>query len=250
MRRRRVFQTVAALLAAAAAGSASAVGIEESKQTFPTSTARVSPLVQRNAIGSPTKIVWRGNPSERRVALTFDDGPDPRWTPMALDVLEKHGAKATFFMLGSFVAQHPEIAKTVARAGHEIGSHGWDHQHMNVLAPEELTDSLARTHRQIVAATGVAPRLMRPPYGQFDAATAWAIARMDYAIVLWSHRMTADSPRERAEENIATATCGMIMLSHDGRGTPTSEQMQAADWMIGRMQQQGWEFVSVSELLQ
>lgn len=250
MRRRRALQTAAILLGGTAAGSAGAVGVEEFMQSHPAPPARVSPLVQGGAIGSPTKIIWRGDPTKRRVALTFDDGPDPRWTPMALDILEKHGAKGTFFMLGSLVAQHPEIAKAVAEAGHEIGSHNWDHRHMSVQPAEELADSLARTHRQIVTATGTTPRLMRPPYGQFDAATAWAIACMNYSITLWSHRMTADAPWDRAKENVATATNGMIMLSHDGRGTPTAEQMHAADWMIGQMRQQGWEFVPVSGLLQ
>lgn len=215
----------------------------------PSPTARVSPLVQAGAIHSPTQIIWRGDRKTRRVALTFDDGPDRRWTPLALEVLKKHGARATFFELGSFVAQHPALARTVTEAGHEVGNHGWDHRHMSVVPPAELAESLLRSHQQIREATGTVPRLMRPPYGQFDAATAWAIAQLGYPIVLWSHRMTADDPMARARDNIATAVGGMIMLSHDGRGTPTVAQLSATDWMIGQMQQQGWEFVTVSDLL-
>ncbi|HYU85816.1 MAG TPA: polysaccharide deacetylase family protein [Kribbellaceae bacterium] len=200
--------------------------------------------------------MWRGASTARqadspgpRAALTFDDGPDTRWTPAALDMLRKRNAKATFFMLGSFVQQHPDLAKTVIEAGHEVGNHGWDHRHMTTMSAEELADSLLRSHKVITDATGSVPALMRPPYGQFDAASAWAIARVGYSITLWSHRMTADDPWERAKQNIATATDGMIMLSHDGRGTPTEDQMKAAGWMIDEMQKQGWSFVSVSELL-
>ncbi|HVX43981.1 MAG TPA: polysaccharide deacetylase family protein [Mycobacteriales bacterium] len=247
--RRTALQIGATAIVAAGAATAATVETDTYKRHHPTSTARVSPLVTDHPIASPTSVVWRGIPGRRRVALTFDDGPDPRWTPMALRLLEKHRAKGTFFMLGDSVARHPEIAKSVAAAGHEIGSHGSDHRHMCIQRPERLERQLRDTHEQISRATGSTPRLMRPPYGQFDAATTWAIAQLDYTIALWSHRMTADRPWDRAKDCIATATDGMIMLCHDGRGTPTVDQMRAADWLVGQMTGQGWEFVTVSDLM-
>lgn len=247
--RRRALRTIGVALSSAAVGAAGAAGVEEYKTDHPSPTSRISPLVQAGAIGSPTSILWRGNTTKRRAAITFDDGPDPRWTPMALGLLERTRSKATFFMLGSSVSQHAAVARAVSNAGHEIGSHSWDHRHVTTQTAEELHEALIRTHSQILSTTGQTPRLMRPPYGQFDAATAWSVARMNYSIVLWSHRMTSDDPRNLAQNNINTAMPGMIVLSHDGRSTPSVDQMAAAEWMIRSMQASGWEFVTVSGLL-
>src|SRR6476646_7631173 len=105
--RRNSMKIVAAPLAGAATVGSVSTGIEGFRLSHPSPTERVSPLVQDGHIHSPTRIVWRGNAAKRRVALTFDDGPDPVWTPMVLALLEKHAARGTFFMLGSSVAEHP-----------------------------------------------------------------------------------------------------------------------------------------------
>lgn len=249
MPRRTLLRRALTALAAGIGGATVAAGVEAQAAEHPAPTARVSPLVRDAPISPATRILWRGDGTQRRAALTFDDGPDPRWTPLALELLSKHGARGTFFMLGEAVAERPGLAADVAAAGHEIGSHGWDHSHMTVRRADDLLASLLRTRRQIEDATGASPRLMRPPYGQFDAESAWAIARCDQTITLWSHRMTSDDPWARARENVATATPGMIVLSHDGRSTPSVAQMQAADWMVGQLSAQGWAFVPVSELL-
>jgi peptidoglycan/xylan/chitin deacetylase (PgdA/CDA1 family) len=249
MRRRRVLRDVATLVAGAAAGAVGIGGVDEYQQRHPTPIDRVSPLVQNQAICSSTPVVWRGDARQRRVALTFDDGPDPRWTPMALDLLARREARGTFFMLASAVTRYPETARAVFDAGHEIGNHGWDHRHMNLVPPQDLAELLDQSHRQIIETTGFIPRLGRPPYGQFDAATSWVFAQLGYPIVLWSHRMTADDPVARARDAIATAVNGMIVLSHDGRATPTVAQMTAADQLVKQLRQQGFEFVTVSELL-
>lgn len=249
LQRRGALKSIAALILSATGGAGAATGVAEFERSHPSPTDRVSPLVRDTPNSSFTEIRWRGECIGRDVALTFDDGPDRRWTPRVLDILAKHSVRATFFMLGSHVAQLPAIAASVVKAGHEVGSHNWDHSHMTVRTADELHTSLQRTHTQIFGATGKAPTLMRPPYGQFDGEVAWSVSRMGYSITLWSHRMTADNPWARARENIKTAVPGMIMLSHDGRSTPSVEQMEALDWMIGEMIKQNWHFTTVSKLL-
>ena len=101
------------------------------------------------------------------MALTFDDGPDPEHTPRLLEVLARHGAKATFFMVGARAARHPELVARVAAEGHEIGNHGWDHPSLPALPSAAVAGQLERT-RAVLAPHGQA--LMRPPYGHQDLA--------------------------------------------------------------------------------
>ena len=120
------------------------------------------------------------------VALTFDDGPDPGFTPRFLATLAGRGVRATFFLLGPMVQAAPRLAAEIAAAGHEIGVHGWDHRYATLRGPGALHDDLARACDTIAAATGTVPRLYRPPYGVLSASALIAAHRLGLRPVLWS----------------------------------------------------------------
>ena len=111
------------------------------------------------------------------VALTFDDGPDPRFTPRFLATLAARRVHATFFLLGPMVQAAPQLAAEIAAAGHEIGVHGWEHRYATVRGPRALHDDLARACDTIAAATGTVPWLYRPPYGVLSAGALIAARR-------------------------------------------------------------------------
>ena len=120
------------------------------------------------------------------MALTFDDGPDPRFTPRFLATLAARRVHATFFLLGPMVQAAPGLAAEIAAAGHEIGVHGWDHRYATVRGPGALHDDLARACDTIAAATGTVPRLYRPPYGVLSGGALIAARRLGLRPVLWS----------------------------------------------------------------
>jgi len=120
------------------------------------------------------------------VALTFDDGPDPLGTPAVLEALDDLGWRATFFLLGTQVRRHPDVARAVAAAGHEIAVHGDVHRNHLARTPWEIRRDLATATADIAGETGVRPRWFRPPYGVLSTGTLWAAADLDLQPVLWT----------------------------------------------------------------
>lgn len=142
-------------------------------------------LVARDPLRRLTpRLAGRGRPGG--VALTFDDGPDSLGTPAILAALDGLGWRATFFLLGTQVRRHPEVARAVADAGHEIAVHGNVHRNHLARTPGDVRRDLRTAVAEITEATGVRPRWFRPPYGVLSSGTLWAAADLDLTPVLWT----------------------------------------------------------------
>ena len=167
---------------------------------------------------------WRRHPGIERVApgghtiLTFDDGPDADSTPAVLDALDLTGARATFFVLGSQLNAHADIAHEIVRRGHEIGLHGYGHERQDLIDPAHSRDDVLRGCAAVEEAIGVRCQWYRPPFGKMSAAAAEACREVGLATVYWSawgldwENLPATRIAEVAGEQIDD---GGILLLHD-----------------------------------
>jgi peptidoglycan-N-acetylglucosamine deacetylase len=155
-----------------------------------------------------------------RIALTFDDGPDPVRTPLLLDVLAAAGVQASFFLVGEAVDRHPELARRIAEAGHDLGNHTYSHAYLPLRRSDSVLDQLARTDRAIRSATGVQPTRMRPPYGGRRLATVRACRRRGQRMVLWDINpfdWRGGSADAICAHVMAAARPGSVVLLHEAR---------------------------------
>jgi peptidoglycan/xylan/chitin deacetylase (PgdA/CDA1 family) len=163
------------------------------------------------------RLAGQGRPDH--VALTFDDGPDPAWTPAFLEVLATWQVRATFFMLGSMAVQAPGLAAEIAAAGHEVAVHGWAHQYTVLRGPRAVADDLPRASDAVAAATGAGPRFYRPPYGVLSAGALAAARRLGLTPVLWTcwgrEWTPGATPRSVWATLGANLTGGATVLLHD-----------------------------------
>jgi cellulose synthase/poly-beta-1,6-N-acetylglucosamine synthase-like glycosyltransferase/peptidoglycan/xylan/chitin deacetylase (PgdA/CDA1 family) len=194
----------------------------------------------------------------RTIALTFDDGPDPRWTPQVLDVLRRHGAHATFFVIGAHVAEHPGLVRRTVGAGNEVGSHTYTHIDMASSSPWRIRFELDLTQRALAGAAGIHSRLMRMPYSSVpdglsapEYRAAREAGREGYIVVL-TDRDTEDWRRPGADKIVQAATppkgAGAVVMLHDAGGD-RSETVRALDMLLTRLSAQGYRFTTLSEAL-
>ena len=151
--------------------------------------APLFPLVYRLLQPTFPHCLWCGNSNSKTIALTFDDGPHPQYTPQVLSVLKRYNITASFFWLGNCVNRFPEIAKTVSEQGHWIGLHGYEHDSFPLLSPIQLKQSLEKTQIAIYNACNLSPekvRDVRPPNGFFTPQTLHLFQQWNYRPVMWS----------------------------------------------------------------
>ena len=183
------------------------------------------------------------------IAMTFDDGPSATLTPKLLDLLAAHHIKATFFVIGENVAEHPEIVARAAREGHEIGNHSWSHPNFGKMADESVRRQLQQTDDAIKNATGKRPTLMRPPYGSITAREKrWIHDEFGYRIILWDvdpYDWKRPGPAVVRNRILKETQPGSIVLSHDIHpGT-----IEAMPSTFDALEAKGFKFVTVSELI-
>jgi peptidoglycan/xylan/chitin deacetylase (PgdA/CDA1 family) len=192
---------------------------------------------------------------ERAAALTFDDGPDPEVTPRLCALLEAHGARGTFFMVGRAAARWPAVVERVAAGGHAIGNHSWDHPSFRVVRGRFRRAQL-RWCREALGAHG-AP-LFRPPYGHQSLASQLDARRLGYRTVAWSV-MAEDWRDDPAEALFARVEAGLapgaIVLFHDALWTALEERHRDRGPMLAAVERLlerhagEWRFVTVPALL-
>jgi peptidoglycan/xylan/chitin deacetylase (PgdA/CDA1 family) len=197
-----------------------------------------------------TSAVRAGGSRRRDVALTFDDGPGP-WTTRILRTLERHRAPATFFVVGRQVAARPDLVRREIRDGFAVEDHTEDHANLASLTPTMQRAQIAHGAAAIVAAGAPAPRLLRPPYGAFDAATLRVLAAEHRLLVLWSVD-TRDYTRPGADRIVAAALAGAhpgaIVLLHDGGGDRRQTAAAVAP-VVRRLRRHHYHLVTVPELM-
>ena len=189
--------------------------------------------------------LYLANRDKKLVALTFDDGPDPRTTPQVLDLLKAHKAKATFFVVGQHIAGNEAIMKRALSEGSEIGNHSWSHPNMPLYPLATVGQEITSTHDEIKRATGVDTNLMRPPYGAITPAIQtsfnqrfimWSVDTLD-----WKNRNTT-SIMSQVKANLQP---GGIILMHDIHQTT----VDALPSLLDYLDQEGYEYVTVSDLI-
>ena len=191
------------------------------------------------------RLAGAGRPDH--VALTFDDGPDPRFTPRLLATLDARRVHATFFLLGPMVQAAPGLAAEIASAGHEIAVHGWEHRYATLRGPGALHDDLARACDTIAAATGAVPRLYRPPYGVLSAGALIAARRLGLRPILWSswgrEWAPGATPGSVQATLASTLAGGATVLLHDSEAAAPAGTAAAAlgalPWLLGECGRRG-----------
>ena len=186
---------------------------------------------------------------EKKIALTFDDGPHPRYTEEILSILEKYGVKATFFAIGENVTYYPETFEKIRRAGHEIGNHTFSHPHLH----QKDHGALAKEIQAAEDVLGSTPdiKLFRPPEGVCSDTVCGAASEMGYTIILWTvdtrdwSHPNPDTIVEKVQQSVKS---GDIILFHDYIADP-SPTPEALDKIIPALLGQGYRFVTVSQLI-
>jgi peptidoglycan-N-acetylglucosamine deacetylase len=202
--------------------------------------------------------------SPRRLAITFDDGPNPSITPRFLELLDQFQARATFFLIGNYARECPQIVREIAARGHLIGNHTQTHPNLFWLGPSQIREELLRCQDSIVSA-GVAPvKWFRPPWGMRNPALAGVARSLDMRVVLWTllpgdWRAQSDewlignlAPIADRAKNAATRTGSGDLLcvhdgSHRGQNADRTHTLAALEYWLPRWRDLGLEFVTIEE---
>lgn len=209
--------------------------------------------------------LWTGAKTSRAIALTFDDGPQPQYTPELLQVLDHYNIKASFFWLGACVEKSPVVAKMVYERGHWIGLHGYHHHSFASLTPEALRESLQKTQQAICSALAATEcdaqvsqihpgnfRDVRPPNGLFTPQTLNLLHHWNYRPVMWSvvpedwERPGIHLVVQRVLQQVQN---GSLIVLHDGY-YGGQDVAQTTAFLIPLLLQQGYHFVTINQLWQ
>lgn len=213
------------------------------------------PILYRVLQPTFPSCLWAGNSNAKAIALTFDDGPHPQYTPQLLKVLDRYSIPASFFWLGACVHRAPAIASSIYERGHWIGLHGYDHRSFPLLTPTELRQSLQQTQAAIAQACGLPPlqvRDVRPPNGLFTPQTLNCLQQWEYRPVMWSVvpedwvRPGVTTVVQRVLEQVQN---GSLIVLHDG--TCGGQDVAATtERLIPQLLSRGYQFVTVDTLWQ
>lgn len=256
--RRALLAGAGACVAVAVGGAGSAVGAGRSTGAVadgaPTRTAAARRFRQPDAVFGIRTLA-------PLVALTFDDGPDPDYTPEVLDVLDRYDAKATFFVVGVNALAHPDLLAEVVRRGHSVANHTHHHLELQALAESRVRAEVRGGARAVAAAGVGSARWFRPPKG-FTSSTVDRVTRQDrWRTAYWTHCVEAcpqDTPTREAMRTLAASvTRGSVLLAHDGGRVETgggqrvdrSRTLEALPHLLGALRADGWDLVDLPTLV-
>jgi len=196
-------------------------------------------------------------PGTRQIALTYDDGPNDPHTLRLLDVLARHNVRATFFLIGRYVQQRPEIAREIARAGHLVGNHTFTHPLLIIKTEAEIRRELSQCRSAILEAIGGHSNLFRPPFGGRRPAVLRLARELGLQPIMWSvtgYDWNAP-PAAVIERKVSTRIRGGdVILLHDGghkqMGADRSQTVIATDHLLTRYKEEGYKFITIPQILQ
>lgn len=199
-------------------------------------------------LASNRYLFFRGNPRQRSIALTFDDGPCTDTTESVLSVLRRRGIRASFFLVGSAAERYPQVVRRIAGDGHEIGVHSYSHRDLAAVSAVELAQEMEESVRVIHAVTGKRPVLFRPPFGSVSIRLLrYAVAR-GFRIIQWSKdlRDSFDLPVEQVRERLQHLLLepGDVLLLHDD--SPVTPLLLPE--LLDHIERQGFSFLTVGEM--
>jgi len=208
--------------------------------------------------GLQIDIIRHGPEQLKYVALTFDDGPDPAYTPEILDILKEKDVRATFFLVGEKAKSFPEIAMRIVEEGHSIGNHTHTHKSLIPLSAKSTYKEIKDAETAIEEATGVKPNLFRPPRGVYSSYARKLLKEEGYTLVLWD--LSAMDWAELAPKKIVAHVInkvkpGSIILLHDSgdlitnKGGNRNSTVKALPEIIDRLREQGYEFVTIDQMI-
>ena len=202
-----------------------------------------------------TNFYFAGPDSPQQIALTFDDGPSYKYTPIILDILEEYDVKATFFMLGKQIKKNPNLAARAAQKGHLIGNHTYSHERMKNLSSQEILDKeIEPTGKLIKKYTGQKTNLIRPPYGDIKEIQINFLSEKGYYIINWSLDLRDwdscyNKPKIMLDRTAKYIHSGAILLLHDGGGD-RSLTVEVLPDLIEFLRENNYVFVTVNELIE
>jgi len=194
-------------------------------------------------------IIWNGKRNSKNIALTFDDGPDPVYTPEVLSILRSFKIKATFFLLGSKISKYPDITNKILENGHDLGNHSYSHRELKSVNKESLVYEMEQANKALKECGNYKTSLFRPPKGEISLSMLRYCMNQKVKIIMWS----VDSVDFRAEdsktiiENVDPDKIkgGDIILFHD----KNRYTLEALPFLIDKIHNKGLEFSTITGIL-
>ena len=197
------------------------------------------------------QIVYRINTEEKIVALTVDDGPDPRFTPKLLDILKENNVQASFFVVGSQLEKYPDIGRRLVEEGNEVGNHTYSHPKLPDEDTNQIINEIVQGAEVIQKVLDTKPKYFRAPKGLFNNDVLRVANEQGEMVIMWSITLehhTSPTPHDMAMRIIDKISPGGIILMHDGRLDRT-RSIEALPILIKGLQEKGYKLVTLSELL-
>lgn len=225
----------------------------ESQPPIEHKAIKMSPKRLKPLYGEENKVVFHGSTQTKKIAITFDDGPDLKYTNQILDILKDHHVSATFFVMGKLSKKYPWVLKRMVREGHTIGNHSWSHKDFTKLSKDKIFDQLEKTNQLIYRLTGKKPQFFRPPFGAMNEKVIRYVSQKGYSIIYWNvdtrdwQGKTADEMMKVVKKNIRS---GSIILFHSAGGDRQLDgTIQVLPRLISFLKKKGYEIVTIDQLI-